>query len=95
MHLARRQCPTQIELALDALNTMRAIDVLHERNLIAGSGTLSRNDGGVGEEVFPDLVYYVSDGVKVERRGIYSEPPIPVFGSNFVTIGHPVPIPAP
>lgn len=34
---------------------MDGIEVLDEGDLVAGCGSLAGDDGGVGEEVFPDL----------------------------------------
>lgn len=39
----------------NALNTVGRVDVLDQGDLVAGSGTLAGGDGGVGEEVLPDL----------------------------------------
>jgi hypothetical protein len=42
-------------LAVDALDTMGRVDVFDKGDLPAGSTTLAGGDGGIGEEVFPDL----------------------------------------
>lgn len=42
-------------LAGDTLNTVGGVDVLNEGKLPAGSTTLAGGDGGVSQEVFPDL----------------------------------------
>jgi hypothetical protein len=47
----------QIELRGNALNAMRGVDVLYQRNLVASRGALARDNGRVGEEVFPYLRY--------------------------------------
>ena len=44
------------ELGVDTLNTVGGVDVLDEGDLEAGSRTLTRRNGGVGEEEFPDLM---------------------------------------
>lgn len=45
----------KIVLGFDALDTVRGVDVLDERNLVASSGTLARSNGGVSKEVLPNL----------------------------------------
>lgn len=39
----------------NALDTVGGVDVLDESDLVAGGATLTRDDGAVCEEVFPDL----------------------------------------
>ena len=46
----------QTELGVDALDTVSRVDVLDHGDLVASGGTLARDDGGVGKEVFPDLL---------------------------------------
>ena len=53
---ARLQSPTQTPLRRDAFDAVRRVDVLDERDLVAGRGALARGDGGVGEEELPDLI---------------------------------------
>lgn len=43
------------ELGVDAFDTVSRVDVLDHGDLVASGGTLTGDDGGVGEEVFPDL----------------------------------------
>lgn len=45
----------QAELAVDTLDTVGRVDVLHQCQLVACGTTLSGGDGAVGEEVLPDL----------------------------------------
>ena len=40
---------------MDALDAVSGVQILNEGDLIAGSGALARNDGGVSKEEFPDL----------------------------------------
>jgi hypothetical protein len=40
---------------VNALDAVSGVQVLDEGNLIAGSGALARNDGGVSKEEFPNL----------------------------------------
>jgi len=42
-------------LAVDALDTMGRVDVLDHSDLIASSAALAGDDGGIGQEEFPDL----------------------------------------
>lgn len=49
----------EAELRGDALDTMRRVDVLDQRDLEASGAALAGGDGGVGEEVLPDLVLSV------------------------------------
>ena len=44
------------ELGVDTLDTVGRVDVLDHGDLVASGGTLTRDDGGVGKEVFPDLL---------------------------------------
>lgn len=53
--LASLKSALQSELRWDALDTVRRIDVLDKRDLVACRTTLARDDGAVREEVFPDL----------------------------------------
>lgn len=45
----------QGKLGRDTLNSVSRVDVLDEGNLEAGGTALSGDDGGVSQEVFPDL----------------------------------------
>lgn len=42
-------------MVVNALNTVSRVDVLYQSNLVAGSTTRAGDDGGVGQEEFPDL----------------------------------------
>jgi hypothetical protein len=44
------------ELGADAIDAVSRIHVLDQGDLIAGCGALTRDDGGVSKEVFPDLL---------------------------------------
>lgn len=54
-NLRRRQRARKPELAWDPLDAVRGVDVLDERDLVAGCAALARDDGRVGEEVVPYL----------------------------------------
>ena len=54
MSLSRFDTTCQSKLTRDAFHSVGAIDVLDQRDLEAGRATLSRDDGGVCQEVFPD-----------------------------------------
>lgn len=41
---------------MDALDAVSGVQILNEGDLIAGSGALARNDGGVSKEEFPDSI---------------------------------------
>jgi hypothetical protein len=53
--LAGLKSPGQRELSVNALDAVSGVQVLNEGDLIASSGALARNDGGVSKEEFPDL----------------------------------------
>ena len=40
---------------MDTLDSVGGVDVLDERDLIAGGASLAGDDGAVGKEVLPDL----------------------------------------
>lgn len=50
-----RQRALEPKLARHALNAVRRVDVLDQRDLVAGRAALARDDGAVGEEVLPYL----------------------------------------
>jgi len=52
---AGSQSPRETELTRNALNTMSRVDVLNEADLVASCTSLTRDNSGVGKEVFPDL----------------------------------------
>jgi hypothetical protein len=64
--LACRESALEIELGVDTLNTVDSVEILHQSDLITSGRTLARDDGGAGEEEFPDLIRvlacYVMDG---------------------------------
>ena len=45
----------EAKLRLHALDAVRRVDILDQRDLPAGGAALARDDGRVGEEVLPDL----------------------------------------
>ena len=45
----------QTPLRRDALDAVRRVDILDERDLVAGGAALAGGDGAVGEEELPDL----------------------------------------
>lgn len=49
------QSTVEAVLGVDALDTVGGVDVLDEGELEAGGTALAGSDGGVGQEVFPDL----------------------------------------
>lgn len=53
---AVRKGARKAELGGDALDAVVGVEVLDENHLVASCGTLAGDDGGVGEEEFPDLV---------------------------------------
>lgn len=65
MKLRRRQRAGKSELRWDTLDAVRGVDVLDQRDLEAGGGALAGDDGGVGEEEFPDL--HGTESVQRER----------------------------
>lgn len=46
----------QTELTRYTLNPMSRINILHQRDLVARSASLARDDGAVGEEILPYLI---------------------------------------
>lgn len=55
VELGSVQSTRQTIVVVDALDTVRRVDVLDQCDLVAGSTTLARHDGGVGKEVLPNL----------------------------------------
>jgi hypothetical protein len=53
----------QSKLGIDAFDTVGGVQVLDQCDLIASCGALSRDNGGVGKEEFPNLALlaYVED----------------------------------
>lgn len=47
----------QAELSRDTLNAVGRVDILDAGDLETGSRALTRDDGRVGEEEFPDLCF--------------------------------------
>jgi len=45
----------EVELGVDAVDAVRRVEVLDERDLEAGGGALAGSNGRGSEEVFPDL----------------------------------------
>lgn len=52
---ARLQRSAKTVVTPDTLNTVRGVEILHKRYLVARSAALARDDGAVCEEVFPYL----------------------------------------
>ncbi len=48
--------PRKRKLGVNTFDTVSGVQVLDKGDLIASGGALARDDGGVGEEEFPDLV---------------------------------------
>lgn len=44
-------------VGVDALDTMRRVDVLDKGDLVASRGSLAGDDGRRSEEVLPDLMF--------------------------------------
>jgi hypothetical protein len=53
--LGSLESAAQAELRVDTLNTVGGVDVLDQHDLVASGTTLTRDDGGRGKEVLPDL----------------------------------------
>ena len=53
--LAGLERARESKLGWDALDTVRRVDILDERDLVACRTTLARGDGTVREEVLPNL----------------------------------------
>jgi hypothetical protein len=51
------QSAAEPELGWDAFDAVGGVDIFDEGDLKAGGGALAGDDGGVGEEEFPDLVW--------------------------------------
>ena len=49
------ESPGKRELGVDALNTVSRVDILDQGDLVAGGTSLTRDDGGIGKEEFPNL----------------------------------------
>ena len=46
-------------MGVNALDTVSGVQVLDKSDLVASCGALAGDDGGVGEEEFPDLLLLV------------------------------------
>ena len=57
---ASLQCALQAVLALHTFDPMGRVDVLHQRDLVAGCAALPGHDGAGSEEIFPYLQSVVS-----------------------------------
>ena len=57
MLLRSGQRPEKPVLARNTLYTVRRVDVLDERDLVAGRRALAGDDGRVGQEVLPNLLH--------------------------------------
>lgn len=55
LRLASSEGTSETELSLDAVNAVNSVEVLDTGDLEASSAALARSDGGIGEEVLPDL----------------------------------------
>ena len=53
--LGSSQRTREVELVVDALDTVSRVDVLDQSDLEASGGALAGDDGRVREEVLPDL----------------------------------------
>ena len=53
--LAGGESTRECVLAWDTFDTVGGVDVLDEGDLVASSGSLTGDDGRVGEEIFPNL----------------------------------------
>ena len=78
---------------------MRRIDILDKGDLIAGGGSLSRNDSRVREKVLPDLSKHTTrqSPTQKDRSRIktHPEPLLAVLCLDLVLVGEPVAVPAP
>lgn len=53
--LGSSQGARQTIVVVDTLDTVVRVDVLDQSDLVAGGTTRAGNDGGIGQEEFPDL----------------------------------------
>jgi len=53
--LACCQMAMEASLRVDSVDTLSSVEVLHDNDLEAGSRTLARCNGGVGQEKLPNL----------------------------------------
>lgn len=88
------ECPSKGVLSGDALDTVGGIDVLDECDLPAGSGSLTRDDGRVREEIFPDLRGLAGD-MNNGPLYTYPEPFASIFSLDLLSVCHPVSVPSP
>jgi len=88
------ESPRKGELGADAFDAVSRVHVLDKGDLVASCGALTRNDGGVGKEIFPDL--FVLDAIR-KRSGdqTYSVPSVAILRHDLLLVGEPVPIPSP
>ena len=92
--LAGLKSPGQSELSVNALDAVCGIQVLDEGDLIAGSGALARNDGGVSKEEFPDLNILALACKDLECK-TYSIPSVAILRQDLLLVGDPVSVPSP
>jgi len=59
----------QSELRVDAIGAVRRIDVFNQRDLVASSATLARDNGRVGQEELPNLVKSAWMCVEADKKG--------------------------
>lgn len=81
-------------LGLDAIDAVCGVEVLDDDDLEAGGGALSRGDGRVGQEDFPDLNMSVSVILQIQC-GTYPEPALAILSLDLFSISKPIPVPSP
>lgn len=82
------------ELGADAFDAVSRVHVLDKGDLVAGCGALTRDDGGVGKEVFPDLFLLAAIRKGLEDQA-YSVPSVAILRHDLLLVGEPVSIPSP
>jgi hypothetical protein len=92
--LADLKSPGQRELSVNPLDAVSGVQVLDECDLIAGSGALARNDGGVSKEEFPDLNILALACKDLESK-TYSIPSVAILRQDLLLVGDPVSVPSP
>lgn len=74
---------------------MSGVDVLYQGDLVASGGTLSRDDGRIGEEVFPNLSELDSYTRSSNEGRTNPEPSISVLCLDLLAVRNPITIPSP
>jgi len=83
INLRRGKCTSKAELCRYTLDAMGGVDVLDESDLVASGRALAGDDGGVCEEVLPDLLYGQLLGFSLRRELHTLNHLFPYFASTF------------